>query len=118
MLVDGKRAGCCALQPGMDFYDDVTGEDTAAEGVLYISSTGILPSMQGQGLGRVMKAWQVAYARHNGFRRIVTNTRAGNERMIRLNLEFGFQVIRTTPGYYLGTEEATVVMERLVTFGK
>lgn len=111
LLVQGRRAGCCALQPNVEFRDDLHGEDARADGVLYISSTGILPSFQAQGLGRVMKAWQVSYGHLHGFRRIMTNTRAGNAPMIALNLKFGFQILRTTPGYYFDPPEATVVLE-------
>jgi len=100
MLVDGKRVGCCALQ-----------DELEADGVLAISSTGILPAWQGIGLGRVMKAWQIAYARRHGYDRVVTETRAGNERMIRLNQSFGFRIVRTTPGCYVDPEEAAVEME-------
>jgi ribosomal protein S18 acetylase RimI-like enzyme len=58
-----------------------------------------------------MKAWQVAYARRNGYRRMVTNSRNSNTAMIRLNRKFGFKVIRTVPGYYDKPEEPAVVME-------
>ncbi|MFN0104150.1 MAG: N-acetyltransferase family protein [Bryobacteraceae bacterium] len=98
MVVDGRRVGCCALQ-------------AEANGVLAISSSGILPAWQGMGLGRVMKAWQVAYARGHGFRRMVTTTRAGNERMIQLNEAFGFRIVGTVAGYYVDPEEAGVEME-------
>ena len=100
MLVDGKRVGCCALQ-----------DELEADGVLAISSTGILPAWQGIGLGRVMKAWQIAYARRHGYGRVVAETRASNERMIRLNQSFGFRSVRTTPGSYFDPEEAAVEME-------
>ena len=100
LIVDGKRVGCCALQ-----------EDLEADQVLVISSTGLLPAWQGLGLGRVMKAWQIAYARRHGYARVATETRASNERMIRLNLAFGFQIVRTTPGCYFDPDEAAVEME-------
>lgn len=111
MIVDGRRAGCCAFQRDMEFGDDLASGDQAADGVLYISSTGLLPKYRGQGLGHVMKAWQVAFARRNGFARVVTNTRAGNAVMLALNERYGFRRIRVTDGYYLEPEEATVVME-------
>jgi ribosomal protein S18 acetylase RimI-like enzyme len=114
MIVAGRRAGCCAFQRGVEFRDDLDGCDPPSEHTLYISSTGILPSFQGRGYGRLMKAWQVAYAQHHGFRRIVTNTRASNEAMIALNLQFGFRIVRTTPGYYAGPVEATIVMDRIL----
>ena len=33
-------------------------------------------------IGRLLKSWQIAYARRHGFTRIVTNHRAGNRRII------------------------------------
>ena len=98
LVVEGKRVGCCALQAETD-------------GVLYIASTGLLPAWQGKGLGAVMKAWQIAYARSNGFQRMVTETRAGNTRMIELNRQFGFRIRKRVAGYYLDPVETAVVME-------
>jgi ribosomal protein S18 acetylase RimI-like enzyme len=70
-----------------------------------------LPKHQGAGLGRLLKSWEVAYARYHGFHRIVTNTRKCNARMIALNRAFGFRILRTSPGYYSGPTDSTVVME-------
>lgn len=100
MVLEGRRVGCSALQ---------------AEGdALYISSSGILPAVQGQGLGRLMKAWQLAYAKRNGFKRIVTNVRAGNKRMIALNRSFGFRIVRKMREFYCDPDEAGVEMELLL----
>jgi ribosomal protein S18 acetylase RimI-like enzyme len=116
MIVDRRKAGCCAFQTGVDFQEDIREdrENVALAGSLYVVTTGILPAFQGLGFGRIMKAWQVAYARRHGFARIVTNTRKSNKRMIALNRKFGFRVTRTTPRYYSGPSEATVVMELLL----
>jgi ribosomal protein S18 acetylase RimI-like enzyme len=116
MIVEGTTVGCCAFQPHVDFQDDLRkdGVNPGMKGSLYISSTGILPKYQGAGLGRLFKSWQVAYARYHGFHRIVTNTRKRNARMIGLNREFGFRILRTTPGYYSGPTDSTVVMELLL----
>jgi ribosomal protein S18 acetylase RimI-like enzyme len=103
LLVEGKRVGCTALQ-----------REAGDEKTLYIASTALLPEWQGQGLGPLMKAWQIAYARRNGFQRIVTEARAGNTRMIRLNKSFGFRIARRVKGYYFEPEETAVVMERLL----
>lgn len=111
MQVDGKKVGCCALAEHVDFQQDTRSTDVRRRGSLYIASTGILPSFQGRGLGTLMKAWQIAYARCHGFHRIVTNTRKSNGAMIALNKQFGFRVIRTTPRYYADPVEPTVVME-------
>ncbi len=117
MLIDGKRVGCCAFWEHVDFQEDIRedGMNPPQEGTLYIVSTGIATQFQQMGLGQLLKAWQVAYARFHGFRRIVTNTRKRNKRMIRLNQKFGFKIVRTTPRYYSGPTDATVVMELLLT---
>ncbi len=113
MIIDGKRVGCCAFHPNADFQEDIRKDhlNPPMKGSLYITTTGILPKFQETGLGQLLKSWQIAYAKRHGFRRIVTNNRRGNAAIIRLNKKFGFRVIRTTPGYYSGPPDATVVME-------
>ncbi len=113
MLVGGVKAGCCAFEKHVDFQQDLRQDELnpRMRGSLYIATTGILPRFQGQGFGRLLKAWEISFARYEGFRRIVTNTRERNVAMIRLNEAFGFKIIRTTPRYYSGPSEATVVME-------
>jgi GNAT superfamily N-acetyltransferase len=116
MLVDGRKVGCCAFEKHVDIQEDIRTDhvNPRLKGTLYISTTGILPAFQGKGLGSLLKAWQVCYARHHGFTRIVTNSRKRNRRMIALNRKFGFRVIRTTPKYYSGPPDSTVVMELLL----
>ena len=116
MLVDGIKVGCCAFEKHVDFQDDLSREspNPRLQRSLYISSTGILPDFQGKGFGTLLKAWEVAYARRHGFTRIVTNTRKRNKHMIALNRKFGFRIIRTSPGYYSGPPDSTVVMELLL----
>ena len=109
LLVEDRKIGCCAFEEHVDFPGD-----TPMQGSLFISTTGILPPFQGVGFGRMMKAWQIAYARYRGFTRIVTNTRKRNRAMIALNESFGFQVIRTISRYYANPTGATVVMELLL----
>jgi ribosomal protein S18 acetylase RimI-like enzyme len=113
MLVDDRKVGCCAFQKHVDFQEDIRpdGLNPRLKGSLYISTTGILPKFQGMGFGQLLKCWQIAYARRHGFTRIVTNTRQGNAAMIALNQKFGFRTLRTTPRYYRGPTDATVVME-------
>ena len=113
MLVDGTKAGCCAFELNVDFQEDIRADEVnpPCAGSLFIASTAILPRFQGLGLGRLLKAWEIAYARRHGFERIVTNTRRGNAAMIALNREFRFRKIRTTPDYYFDPPDATVVME-------
>jgi ribosomal protein S18 acetylase RimI-like enzyme len=113
MIVDGTKAGCCAFEKHVDFQEDtnVSGVNPYRKGSLYISTTGILPEFQGQGFGTLLKCWELCYARHHGFTRIVTNMRARNAAMIELNRRFGFRVIRTTPRYYSYPADSTIVME-------
>jgi ribosomal protein S18 acetylase RimI-like enzyme len=116
MIVGGRKIGCCAFARHTDFKEDLKPhkDNPHRRGSLYIATTGILPQFQGMGFGNLLKSWQLSYARHHGFSRIVTNTRKSNKAMIKLNEKFGFQIIRTTPGYYEDPREATVVMERPV----
>ena len=113
MIVDGTEVGCCALQRNVDFQEDIRNDGTnpSMKGSLYILTTGILPGFRSRGLGRLLKSWEIAYAKYHGFNRVVTNTRERNTTMTSLNKKFGFKTIRKTPGYYSGPTEATVVME-------
>lgn len=114
MLIDGVKAGCCAFQEHVDFAEDRGAVNPKRKRSLYITTTGIHPKYQGKGFGQLLKSWEVAYAMHHGFTRIVTNTRRNNSRMIVLNKQFGFRRLRTTPGYYDDPPDATVVMELLL----
>lgn len=116
MVVDGIKVGCCAFERHVDFQDDLNGDgvNPRLRGSLYISTTGILPKFQGKGFGRLLKSWEVSFARYHSFHRIVTNTRRRNTKMIELNRRFGFRVIRTTPRYYSDPADSTVVMELML----
>lgn len=113
MIVEEKAVGCCAFQHNVDFQEDIRDDEgnERLKGSLYVATTGILPEYQGKGLGQLLKAWEVAYAKHHDFTRIVTNTRKKNTRMISLNQRFGFYIIRETRGYYSNPADSTVVME-------
>lgn len=113
MIVGLVKVGCCAFEKHVDFDEDLTDAEVNSrrKGSLYIASTAILPRYQGRGFGRLMKCWQIAYATHHKFSRIVTNTRQSNHAMIDLNRKFGFEVIRVTPDYYSDPSESAVVME-------
>lgn len=117
MLINGRKVGCCAFQRHRDFREDINqdGTNPYLHGSLYIVTTGILPEARGLGLGRLLKCWQISYARHHRFSRMVTNTRQHNHAMISLNRSFGFRTIRTTPHYYEAPDEPTVVMELRLT---
>jgi ribosomal protein S18 acetylase RimI-like enzyme len=112
MVVNNVTVGCCGFEHHVDFREDQEIENAPLRGSLYLATTGILPRFQGKGFGRLLKCWQIAYARQLGFTRIVTNHRASNHRMIELNKGFGFRVIRRRKAiYYKDPEEPTVVME-------
>jgi ribosomal protein S18 acetylase RimI-like enzyme len=100
LVVGNTKAGCCAFEK--------RGRS------LYISTTGILPRFQGQGFGDLLKSWEVAYARYHGFKRIITNCRKRNARMIALNRKFGFRIVRTIPRYYTEPTDSSVLMELLL----
>ena len=112
MIVNGVTVGCCGFEHHVDFQEHQEQENPQLRDSLYISTTGVLPRFQGQGFGRLLKSWQLAYARHHGFTRIVTNHRASNRTMIELNRKFGFRIIRRRKAnYYEDPPEPTVVME-------
>lgn len=113
MLIGGVRVGCCGFEKHVDFVDDLPpGMSTPDRpGSLFIATTGIRPQDQGIGLGQLMKAWQICYARRHGFQRIVTNVRSRNTAMLNLNRKFHFQVLRTIPDFYTDPADATVVLE-------
>ena len=98
LIVSGARIGCCAF------------EKTVSR-TLYIATTGILPGYRGQGFGAVMKSWQIAYAHIHKFRRVQAHTRKSNKRMIELNKEFGFRIVRIEPHHYTDPSEAALLME-------
>jgi GNAT superfamily N-acetyltransferase len=112
IVVDGQVAGCAAFIRDVEFQEDLREDErnAARPGTVYIQSTGLLPEFRGRGLGTRIKAWQIEYAKRNGFRRMLTNCRESNSVMIAINKKFGFRSIRTTAGYY-EDGEATVVME-------
>jgi ribosomal protein S18 acetylase RimI-like enzyme len=96
LLLDGKKIGCCAFEEKGD--------------TLHIGTTGILPSFQRRGFGQVMKCWEIAYARHFGFKWIMANSRKSNAAMIALNRKFGFEVIGRVQRYYEDPAETAVIM--------
>jgi len=112
MIVNGKKVGCCAFEHDVDFREDLSDENRFCRGSLYISSTGILPSSQGKGYGKLLKQWQLAYASitlamvcDNPIESMVAR------KIISLNKSVGFKVIRTTANYYENPTERVVVME-------
>jgi len=113
LIVGKTKVGCCAFQKHVDFHR-ASGDAPRRKGSLYISTTGILPRFQNRGFGRLLKSWEIAYARYHGFNRIITNCRKRNLRMIALNRQFGFRIVRTIPRYYMEPTDSAVLMELLL----
>jgi ribosomal protein S18 acetylase RimI-like enzyme len=100
LLVGTIKVACCAFEK--------RGRS------LYISTTGILPRFQHQGFGRLVKSWQVAYARYHGYNRVTTHCRKHNAPIVALNRQFGFRIVKTIPRYYLEPTDSAVFMELLL----
>lgn len=98
LIVSGKRIGCCAF------------EKTISR-TLYIATTGLLPAYRGKGFGALMKSWQIAYAQTHRFRRLRAHTRKSNKRMIELNRQFGFRIVKIELNHYTNPDEPAVLME-------
>jgi ribosomal protein S18 acetylase RimI-like enzyme len=113
MIAGTRKVGCCAFEKHVDFHDK-HGAAPRREHSLYIATTGILPQFQNRGFGPLLKSWQIAYARYHGFNRVITNCRKSNTRMIALNRQFGFRILRTVPRYYGDPAESAVLMELLL----
>ena len=105
MIVDGKIVGCSAFVRDTDYNDE------PRPGCLHIMTTGILPELRRTGLGLKQKLWQIEFAKQQGFRVIVTNTRKSNLPMLNLNLKLGFTIRETSPHFYFEPDEPAIVME-------
>jgi GNAT superfamily N-acetyltransferase len=105
MIVDGKIVGCSAFIRDSDYDDELR------LGCLHIVSTGVLPEVRRRGFGMKQKQWQIEFAKQQGFRMIVTNTRESNLAMLQLNLKVGFVICGTAPHFYYEPDEPAIVME-------
>lgn len=105
MIVDGEIVGCSAMVHNKDF------DETARPGSLWIASTGVAPEQRRKGFGKILKQWQIQYAKENGFRVIVTNMRQSNIPIIKLNEKLGFIKRELCQGYYSDPLEDAIVME-------
>ncbi len=105
MIVDGRTVGCSALLPDVDY------DEQPKPGCLFIGSTGVAPEFRRSGFGRKQKLWQIQYAQQQGFRRVVTCSRLSNNPIIRLNLEYGFEIRELSPDYYSDPAAPALVMD-------
>ncbi|MBZ5520738.1 MAG: GNAT family N-acetyltransferase [Acidobacteriia bacterium] len=108
LIADGEIVGCSAFVHHVDY------DESPRHGTLYIMTTGVLPEYRNRGYGKAQKEWQIEYARRHKFKRIVTNSRQSNTRMIALNQQYGFKIRGLAPNYYRNPVEAAVVLERTV----
>jgi ribosomal protein S18 acetylase RimI-like enzyme len=106
--IDSEVAGTIA------FSHNIEPDETPAPGTLCITNTALLPRYQGRGIGKVLKAWQLAYAGGAGFTRLVTCARKSNVASIKLNEQFGFKLYKRITRYYSSPREAAVVLERML----
>ncbi len=110
LLRNGKRIGACCLEHQATFSPVQDVLSRRALGVLYITSTAILPKFQKIGFGALFKSWQIAYARSHGFLKIITNARKSNLASIHLNLKFGFVIVGESKHCYPNGETG-IIME-------
>ena len=111
---DQQIIGSMALRHDTDVAEHYSADYKELPGSLYIVSTALLPEWQNQGIGKKAKAWQVRYAKVQGFGRVITNARVSNVRSINLNQHFGFKAIRVIPAWYDEPEEDTLVLELML----
>lgn len=114
LIAGNTKVGCCAFEKHVDFHDCFADVAPRRQGSLYISTTGILPRFQHQGFGPLLKSWEIAYARYHGFNRVITTCRKRNARMIALNRQFGFRIVRTIRRHYREPADSAVLMELLL----
>jgi len=105
IIQDGRIIGCTAFKPHSDY------DEEPMLGSLFVVTTGLIPELQGKGIGTKVKQWQIDYGNEHGFELMVTNMRESNAASRQLNQKFGFTVRHIDPDYYHHPEEAAVVME-------
>lgn len=110
VTVCGERAGtiafrrdCGGCTHDWEYFDQ--------EGSLYVVSTGILPEYRCMGLGIVLKAFEVWYARKHGFETVVSHARASNTASIAMNLKLGFEITERIKDQYTDPTEDAVKLE-------
>ncbi len=112
IFLDGRPEPIGSIALGHDTEIGVDWKtDKPSPGCLYIASTGLLPEFQSQGIGSVVKQWEIDYAKAHRFERVFTHCRASNAKSLGLNQKFGFAITRTVPDYYEDPKEDTVVLE-------
>ncbi|OLC58329.1 MAG: hypothetical protein AUH85_00915 [Chloroflexi bacterium 13_1_40CM_4_68_4] len=86
---------------GEAFVGQSSARRSAAEDVLDIGVTGVLPPRRRRGIGRALKLRLHRYARTQGFREIHTTTLRENREMVALNDSLGYVIVGSYAGYEL-----------------
>lgn len=107
--VGGQAVGSIALLPNFDL--DSEGREISMSGSLYIAGTGIMPEWRGKGLGMLAKAFELHYAKTNGFSTVVTACRSKNKAIRNLNEKFGFLSRQRIKNAYTSPSDDAIVME-------
>ena len=96
LIVDGEKIGTIGFAHDVDV--DRSGDVTESPGNCCIETTGVLLGFRGKGLGKILKAYEMAYAIEHGFKRISTTCRKSNAAIIGLNELFGLERVYEIPG--------------------
>jgi mycothiol synthase len=86
---------------GDAFVGQSTARRAAADDVVDIGVTGVLPSHRRRGIGRALKLRLHGYARANSYREIHTTTVRQNPPMVALNDSLGYVIVESYAGYEL-----------------
>ena len=70
------------------------------KGIAYLGHFGVIPGLQGQGLGTVLIAHLMAQAKARGFGTVALDVSSGNPRAQKLYEQLGFIVKKTNPTDY------------------
>ncbi len=98
--------GHLTLQHNVYIKSYISNKDEKKKGALHISSIGVLPHFQKKGLGNLMVAWVIAYAKIGKFISINATSRESNQPMINTFRRFGFQTKTKLKKFYPDGEDA------------
>lgn len=76
----------------------------------HIATVAVHPQHRGRGVGKMLLATAVDFARTQGFKTVTLEVRVSNLRAQRLYRRFGFQVVGRRYGYYNDNHEDALIM--------
>jgi len=103
-----KLIGYVAVQPHVGLYSYKTKTHKKKRGVLHLTSMGITPPFRGKGIGALLMAWVMVYAKLGRFRSINATTRASNRPIISLLRTYRFKNVKKINKFYPDGETALV----------